>query len=153
MIGTDQAFIPSRDQSPLEGVTVSKMIADNVKVSAEGAVTGTINYLSDMPKYDEGQNDGHFFPMKFPEKNYKLLHVGGEVGGDSFTAGKDFTPNAEDPYLVVRVENLTDKKVSIFDATSKKELFKLDFTKATMPEKAGLLSARRSRKVAKPLTE
>ena len=152
MIGTDQAFIPSRDQSPLEGITVSKMIADNVKVSAEGAVTGTINYLSGVPKYDEWQNDGHFFPMKFPEKNYKLLHVGGEAGDDSFTAGKDFTPNAEDPYLVVRVENLTDKKVSIFDATSKNELFKLDFNGATLQENPAALSARRSRK-AKPLTE
>lgn len=153
-MGSDQAFIPSPGQTPLEGVTVSQMIADDVKVDTDGAVTGTIKYLSEMPEYEQGQKEGHFFPTRFTEKNYnKQLHVGGEVRGEGFTAGKDFEPSAEDPYLVIRVENLTDKKVSVYDAESKNELFKLDFNGATLQENPAALSARRSRKVAKPLTE
>lgn len=153
MIGSGQAYVPSPNQTPLEGITVSKMIGDDIKVSKEGAVAGTINYLSDVPVYEGEQKKGHYFPTKFPKENYKPLHVGGEVFGDDFTAGKNFEPSEEDPYLVIRVENLTDKKVSVFDAESKNELFKLDFNGATLQENPAALSARRSKKVAKPLTE
>lgn len=154
MIGTDQAFVPSRDQSPLEGITVSKMIADNVKVSAEGAVTGTINYLSGVPQFDPENSDGHFFPVKFPEKNYKKLHVGGDVVDGQFIAGKEITPSAEDPYLVIRTENCTvDHSVSVYDYATKEKLFTLNFSGANLQEKPRPLSARRTRKVAKPLTE
>lgn len=155
MIGTGQAYIPLPDQSPLEGITVSRMIADDVKVSADGAVSGTINYLSEVPQYDPGQNSGHFFPVKFPEKNYKPLHVGGEPGGEDFIAGKDFEPSAKDPYLVIRVENCTvDQSVSVYDKSSKEKLFTLNFSGATLqPNPVTLSAKRRTRKGAKPLTE
>lgn len=129
------------------------MIGKDVEVTSEGAVTGTINYLTEMPEYEQGQKEGHFFPVQFLEKNFKELHVGGEVSDSGFTAGKDFTPSVDDPFLVIRVENLTDNKVSIFDKTSREKLFGLDFNGATLQENPVVLSARRSRKVAKPLTE
>ena len=128
------------------------MIGNDIKVSKDGVVTGTINYLSDVPVYEDEQKKGHYFPTKFPEKNYKPLHVGGEVSGDGFTAGKDFEPSADDPYLVIRIENLTDNKVTVFDQSSKETMFSLDFTGATLQENPVALSSRRSRK-AKPLTE
>lgn len=152
-VGRGEAFIPDKDQTPLGDITVSQMISDDTKAARDGTVTGTINYLTDMPEYDSGQKDGHFFPLQFSEKNFKELHVGGEVSDSGFTAGKDFTPSVDDPFLVIRVENLTDKKVSIFDKTSREKLFGLDFKGATLQDNPAALSARRSKKVAKPLTE
>lgn len=128
------------------------MLGDDATVTSDGTVTGTINYLTNVPLYEPGKNSGHFFPLQFLENNYKELHVGGEVSLDGFTAGKDFTPSAKDPYLVIRVENLTDNKVSVYDKSSKETLFSLDFSGATLQENPVALSSRRSRK-AKPLTE
>lgn len=149
MIGSGDAYVPSRNQTPLEGITVSQMIAGDIKVSKDGAVTGTINYLSDVPGYDGEEQKGHFFPVKFPAQNYKRLHVGGAVSGEGFTAGKDFTPSVEDPYLVIRVENCTDgQKVSVFDAESRDKLFTLDFSGATLKENPVAISAKRIKKIA-----
>ena len=153
MIGTGQAYIPLPGQSPLEGITVSQMIANDVTVNGE-AVTGTIYHLSNVPGYEDGQKEGHYFPVEFPETNFKPLHVGGEVSGGGFAAGKDFTPSAQDPYLVIRVENCTvDQSVTVYDRESKEPLFKLNFSGANLQEKPKTISARRTRKVAKPLTE
>lgn len=133
MIGTGQAHIPPRSQSPIEGITVAKMLGNDIKVSKTGEVTGTINYLTNVPGYDDGQNDGHFFPTMFEEKNYKPLHIGGKPSDSGFTAGKDFEPSKADPYLVIRVENCTDgKKVSVYDRDTKDVLFTLDFNKAAL---------------------
>lgn len=154
MIGTGQAYLPLPDQSPLGGITVSQMIADDVTVSKDGAVSGTIYYLSDVPQFDTEGNDGHFFPVKFPEKNYKKLHVGGEVSEDGFTAGKEIEPSAQDPYLVIRTENCTvDHSVSVYDYATKDKLFTLNFSGAELQPNPVTLSKRRTRKVTKPLTE
>lgn len=153
MIGTGQAYIPLPGQSPLEGITVSQMIANDVTVNGE-AVTGTIYHLSNVPGYEDGQKEGHYFPVEFPETNFKPLHVGGDVGGDGFTAGKDFTPSAQDPYLVIRTENCTvDNSVSVYDFATKEKLFTLNFSGADLQPNPVTLSKRRTRKVAKPLTE
>lgn len=129
------------------------MLGDDIKVTKDGTVTGTIKYLKNMPEYDLSQKDGHFFPLQFLEKNFKELHIGGEVTESGFSAGKDFTPSIEDPFLVIRIENLVGNKVSVFDQSSKETLFSLDFNGATLQENPAALSARRTRKVAKPLTE
>ena len=115
------------------------MIGDNIKVSKSGVVTGTIKYLSGVTDYDEGQQEGHYFPTKFSEENFdKTIHVGGKVSGESFTAGKDITPSEADPYLVIRVENCTDgNKVTVYDKETKDELFTLDFNETTLAPPSG----------------
>ena len=136
MIGTGQAYIPPRNQSPIEGFTVDDMLGNDVKVSDNGEVTGTIKRLTGVTAYEqEEQQEGHYFPTMFDEKNYKPLHVGGKPSDSGFTAGKDFEPSKADPYLVIRVENCTDEqKVTVYDQESKAEVFTLDFRGATLAE-------------------
>lgn len=154
MIGSGQAYVPSRNQTPLEGIAVSQMIGNDIKVSKDGVVTGTIKYLTDVPLYEGEEQKGHYFPIKFTEENFKPLHVGGEASGEGFTAGKNFEPNESDPYLVIRVENCTvDHSVTVYDQVSRDKLFTLNFSKANLQQNPVTLSKRRTRKVAKPLTE
>lgn len=119
------------------------MIGNDVKVSNKGQVTGTIKYLSDVTQYEEGQQEGHYFPTMFDKKNYdKTLHVGGKVVDGQFTAGKEITPSEKDPYLVIRVENCTDgKQITVYDNDTKAELFTLDFNKATLEQKPTKIKA------------
>lgn len=138
MIGSGQAYIPSSDQTPIDGISVSDMIADDVSVDDGGKVSGTVNYLSGVAGYEGDETSGHYFPIAFTKGNYKLLHVGGKANGEGFTAGKEFTPSAKDPYLVIRVENCTDEnKVSVYDAGSKAELLTLDFSDTTLAPPVG----------------
>lgn len=117
-------------------VKVSDMIGSNTKVDSKGAVTGSINFLSasnDVPK------EGHWFPTEISKKYYgQTLHAGGQVVGDDFVAGSDFTPSEVDPYLNVRVESCTDgNKISVYDTKEKTELFTVDFNKATLEPPIG----------------
>ena len=139
MIGSDSAFLPARSQAPLGGgVKVSDMIGEDIQVSPAGEVTGTIHYVSEMPQYEGDQAKGHYFPIQFTKQMYKKLHVGGSVVDGQFVSGKDITPSGADPYLVIRVENCTDKNsVSVFDYETKTQLFKLDFSKATQDPAPG----------------
>ena len=116
-------------------IKVSDMIGNNIKVDKNGAVTGSINFLS---QNDGAPNDGHYFPTQIDKKHYgERLHAGGQVIGDEFVAGSDFTPNAEDPYLNVRVESCTDgNKISVY-SEDKTELFSIDFNEATLEPPVG----------------
>ena len=146
MIGSGQAYIPSSDQTPIDGIRVSDMIADDVSVDESGKVSGTVNYLSDVAGYEGDQKSGHYFPIAFTKENYKPLHVGGTVSGEGFAAGKDFTPSAKDPYLVVRIENCTDgNKVSVYDQKSKSELITLDFGDTTLAPPVGEYAFRKDK--------
>lgn len=139
MIGSDSAYIPSRNQTLTNGKKTSDMIADNVRVSKSGDVTGDINYLSGMSSYPDGQQSGHYFPTQINSKLYGTkLHVGGKTNETGFTAGKDFTPTVADPYLVIRVENCTDdNKVTVYNEATKGELFTLNFGTATLGSPVG----------------
>lgn len=117
------------------GKTVSELIGEDASVEWEkmkGTVTGTIKYISDYDVYDPGQQDGHFFPIKFfPSYFEKSITVGSQNGQN----GKIITPTASDPYLIIRVENVTvDDKISAILTDTKEEIFELDFSKATLAE-------------------
>ena len=116
------------------------MVADNVRVSESGDVTGDIYYLSGMSSYlDSEQQSGHYFPMQFDPKLYGTqLHVGGKPTETGFTAGSDFTPNEADPYLIIRVENCTDDdKVTVYNKETRDELFTLNFKTAMLTPPVG----------------
>ena len=118
------------------GKTVSELIGDDANIEWEkmkGTVTGTIKYISDYGDvYDAGQRDGHFFPVKFAGRYFgKSITVGSQNG----QGGKIINPTAEDPFLIIRVENVTvDDKISAILTDTKEEIFELDFSKATLAE-------------------
>lgn len=115
------------------------MISDNIRVSKGGDVTGDIYYLSGMSSYPKEEQSGHYFPMQFDSKLYNTeLHVGGKPSEEGFTAGKNFTPTEVDPYLIIRVENCTDEnKVTVYNETTKDELFTLNFSPSTLAPPVG----------------
>ena len=128
------------------------MVADNVRVSASGDVTGDIYYLTGMKTYKvEAQQSGHYFPTQIDSKFYGTkLHVGGKPTEEGFAAGADFTPSEEDPYLIIRVENCTDDdKVTVYNKATKAELFTLNFKTATLAPAPVSYAAPRRRAVKK----
>ena len=118
------------------GKTVGELIGEDAKIEWEkmkGTVTGTIKNISDYGEpYEEGQRNGHFFPIKFAGRYYgKNVTVGSQNG----QGGKQIKPTADDPYLIIRVENVTiDNKISAILTDTKEEIFELDFSKAILAE-------------------
>lgn len=116
------------------GKTVSELIGKDADIEwkkMKGTVIGTIKKISNYGEpYEEGQRDGHFFPVKFAGRYFnKNVTVGSQNG----EGGKQITPTASDPYLIIRVENVTvDKKISAILTDTKEEIFELDFSKATL---------------------
>ena len=115
------------------GKTVGELIGEDADIEwnkMKGTVTGTIKHISNYGQpYDENQKDGHFFPIKFfPSYFEKSITIGSQNEG-----GKPITPTADDPYLIIRVENVTvDNKISAILTDTKEEVFELDFSKAKL---------------------
>lgn len=100
-----------------------------------GTPQGTVKYVDNFgTQYEEEQKSGHFFPIKFDEKYYdKGIRVGGQNG----VGGKIITPGEDDPYLIIRVENVTvDDKITAIVEQTKEEVFTLDFSKVKLPDVA-----------------
>ncbi len=95
-----------------------------------GKPQGTIKYVTDYSVYPDGERTGHFFPVAFkPEYYGQDVTVGGQNG----VGGKDIKPTAEDPYLIIRVENVTvESKISAVVKATQEEIFTLDFSGATL---------------------
>lgn len=133
----DAATIPDQGQdlgSKNGNKTVSDMIEKDVAISwtgTDGAAVGTVKKNDDFSDlYGDQQKSGHFFPFKFDEKYYgKLLTLSGAEAGD-----KDATPTAEDPYLIIRLENLKEELLTVSEKASKKVLFTVDFSGVTLAE-------------------
>lgn len=112
---------------------VSDLISNDVQISWEGTTgtpTGTVKYVASYGKpYEEGQDFGHFFPIKFERKYFdKEIQVGG-------AGGKTITPTEDDPYLIIRIENVTvDKTISAVVKDDGPEIFKLNFGSITEEE-------------------
>lgn len=114
--------------------TVSELIDQNVSIGwagTKGTVTGTIKKIESYGSpYEGGQDSGHFFPVKFSDK---YLDKDITVGSQNGEGGKEIRPTNSDPYLVIRVENVTvDSKISAILKSTKEEIFELDFSKATL---------------------
>lgn len=99
----------------------------------DGKPQGTVKYIADYGQpYTEDEKSGHFFPIAFkPEYYGKDILVGSQNG----EGGKTIKPTAEDPYLIIRVENVTvDKKISAIVSETKEKVFELDFNKVMLPD-------------------
>ena len=107
------------------------MIDDNTSIEwtgINGVATGTVKYNSDFSElYGSAEKSGHFFPTSFNEKYYnKQVVISGRTDGD-----KTITPSSDDPYLITRIENLSDGKklTAKVDGT---EIFTIDFSGVTL---------------------
>lgn len=133
MMGPGSIEVPSRGQSLGEkngSKTVSDLIDSDVYVvwnGTKGTPKGTVKYIENYGSpYDGDQVQGHFFPVKFSEE-----YLGKEilVGGPG---GKIITPTEADPYLIIRLENVTvQDKISAVVQDTGEEIFELDFSKVT----------------------
>ena len=109
---------------------VSDLISSDVSINwkgTKGTPTGTVKYIENYGKPYEGDDvSGHFFPIKFERKYYdKEIQVGGE-------GGKVIIPTEDDPYLIIRVENVTvADKISAALKETGEEIFELDFSSIT----------------------
>ena len=94
----------------------------------KGVVSGTINNVEDFSSvYGEDEKEGHFYPVKFLKKYYDTpIELSGRKNGN-----KTITPTEQDPYLIIRLENL-EGDTAIAKVSGKDEtVFELDFSGAT----------------------
>lgn len=99
----------------------------------DGKPQGTVKYIADYgAPYTEDEKSGHFFPIAFKPEYYDKDIVVGSQNGEG---GKTIKPTAEDPYLIIRVENVTvDKKISAIVSETQEKVFELDFSGVTLQE-------------------
>lgn len=98
-----------------------------------GKPQGTVKYVADYGQpYTEDEKSGHFFPVQFKPEYYDKDIIVGSQNGEG---GKTIKPTAKDPYLIIRVENVTvDKKISAIVSETQEKVFELDFTDTTLQE-------------------
>lgn len=141
MNGADQINIPSQSQNLGEAngdKNVEDLIEPGTKIAWNGLTgtpDGTVKYVDNYgEQYEEGEQSGHFFPIEFDKKYYnEEINVGGQNG----VGGKNITPKEDDPYLIIRIENVTvDDKITAVSSKTKDEVFTLDFSKVKLPDVA-----------------
>lgn len=139
MSGAGKIEIPSQSQGLGEtngNKVVRDLLGDDVSIAwtgTKGAPTGTVKYIDNYgAPYMGDQVSGHFFPIKFKDE-----YLGKEilVGSQNGEGGKVVKPTRSDPYLVIRIENVTvaDKISAIIQETGE-EVFELDFSGVTLQE-------------------
>lgn len=145
MVGPSSVAVPSQEAS-LGSSNANKKVADMIDddvvtnwKGTTGEVVGTIKYNDDFKDlYGAEEAAGHFYPAQIKSEYYgtPLVAVGATKGD------KEFTPSAEDPYLIVRLENLEDNNLTVKLKSPTRAIaaqgeddtiFKLDFDKATLP--------------------
>lgn len=99
----------------------------------DGKPQGTVKYVADYgTPYTEEQKSGHFFPIAFKPEYYDKNIIVGSQNGEG---GKTIRPSTEDPYLIIRIENVTvGKKISAIVSETQEKVFELDFTNTTLQE-------------------
>lgn len=137
----DGASIPAQTQSMGEknkDVRVSDLINSDATIKwdgTKGTVTGTAKKDPESVKslYGADEKEGHFFPVMFEERYFgKKVTLSGTTHPD-----KTITPSVEDPYLIIRLENLSEGKTLTATAQETgEEVFALDFSGVTMSEAA-----------------
>ena len=114
------------------GLTVSTLVDDGASIAwtgTKGVVTASLKKdpagLENL--YDESERTGYFFPIKFKEEYYDNdVELSGCKAGN-----KTIKPTSDDPYLIVRLENLSADKLTAKVEKTQEEIFELDFTGVT----------------------
>jgi hypothetical protein len=83
---------------------VSDLIGPDVKVSADGSVTGTFPYVKSFPEFsnNEGEQSGHYFPFTLTKKGSTMTF---KKNGQENPAKTDMAWEQDN---IFRVENPTD---------------------------------------------
>lgn len=70
MIGSDRASVPAQGQTlkDLGGRLVSELISADTRISAGGAVTGTLKYITGVTAFGDEATEGNFFPLVLNDK-------------------------------------------------------------------------------------
>lgn len=133
----DGVSIPAQTQSMGEknkNVKVSDLINSDAAIKwdgTKGTVTGTAKKDPESVKslYGKEEQTGHYFPVMFEERYFgKKVTLSGTTHPD-----KTITLSAEDPYLIIRLENLSaGKALTATVQETGEEVFVLDFNGVTM---------------------
>ena len=135
MTGADHIEIPGQSQNmgtKNGNLTVSTLVDEGAKITwkgTKGTASGTAKKdPSGIETIFHGdQAKGHYFPIKFKEGDLsKELTLTGSKDGE-----KTLTPTADDPYLIVRLENLTANKLTAKVKATQEEVFEVDFSGVT----------------------
>lgn len=121
--------VPTQDQSLYLGgeLKVSDLINSDVKVAADGSVTGTFPYVESFPEFStvEAEQSGHYFPFTLIKTGAKMTFK------KNGTAGKKDIPwEAENIFRITAsdvFEISVDGKVAVT----------LNFKGATLKEQGG----------------
>ena len=132
MIGSDNIEVPGQGQNlgnANGSVTVSDLIDESTAIKwtgTKGVVSGTVKKdpSSVQSLYGANEKTGHFFPVKFEEKYYNQnVELSGRTDGN-----RTIKPTTEDPYLIIRLENLDGgNKLTAKVVDTQEEIFELDF--------------------------
>lgn len=116
--------IPAQGQTLL-GKSVSDLIGSDIKVYADGSVTGTLKNVTGFTEFnstDVNEQSGHYFPLHLAQTGTKMTLKTNGVA----KAGKENMPF--DPDILFRV---ADKNTTFTIEVDGKEVVTLNFKKAT----------------------
>ena len=105
MISPDIMTIPAAGQD-IYGKTVGEMIGSDVKVSADGKVTGTFHYVTGYTGFNAdvpAEQEGYFFPFTLTAPGEKMTFIknGSPVKADiAWEADNVFRVTASDKFTV-----------------------------------------------------
>ncbi|MFQ9429079.1 MAG: hypothetical protein ACLR1M_11040 [Oscillospiraceae bacterium] len=122
---TDKMTVPTRGDTTY-GLHVEDLIAPDVTVTADGKVTGTLKKVEGFTGFskNKAEQSGHFFPF-YVEAPGTMLKVKGKSENTA-----DVVKNPNERMCCVKVDETKQFTISMDDT----ELFKLDFTGATLAE-------------------
>lgn len=110
----------------LLGKSVSDMIADDVKVLADGSVTGTLKHVDNFVEFNSAkvsEQSGHYFPLRLTQPGSKMTI---KTNGTAKAGKTDMT---FDPEILLRVSDNTTTFTIEVDGT---EVVTLNFKDATL---------------------
>ena len=126
MISPDIMTVPAAGQD-MYGKTAGDMIGDDVKVQADGTVTGTFHYVTGYTGFNvsvPGEQEGYFFPFTLTQEGEKMSFLKNGSPGKT-----DIDWEANNVFRVTASDTFTVK----VDGT---DVVTFNFAKATFEEKA-----------------